>query len=430
MNFRGIFASCLLTAAVANATPTTVANRPENAELSARAGNAPPTKATRIGPAPSWAHLDSNARASWKAGQGFSDKTTIFKPGDSKLGDRSIYNPALTYDKRGNLVMLPRMEQTNKDGKTWTSRIGKATSKDGGQTWKLTKKALLAPSRRDPAIIRQYESAGTEDPRAAWVEDTKKTFVTYTMVERRPDGKLVARLGMASGADLNHLKKGGSMFAPGELKKNGIQLGDADMPDWSKAGAVFPKQIVASDPEFLKEFPADVADEIRGKKVYVMAFGDRTMHIAVSLSGDAGTWHPTPKPLISAMPGKKDGLMVEPGAPPFYDKAGNIRFFYNADGNSGPTYKGGYGLFEAELSPTNPMKVIARSHTPRLLPTRPEEMNGQVNSVVFTPGTAIDPKTGDMLFVSGMADSQTEITRIPQSLDPNKRLSQPMPYSK
>jgi len=430
MTYREIVAGCLVGSLplVAAAAPTQVTNRPENAELSARVGNAPVTKLRLPGPPPKWAKMGMKSTTNWLLGRGFTNKQTLFQPGDHPLGDRSIYNPALTYNDKGELVILPRMEQTNPDGKTWTSRVGMATSADGGKTWRWEKHAGIGPSKRDSKQIRQYESAGAEDPRATWVKDTKEYIVPYTMVERRTDGKLVARVGIARGKDLRHLEKTGPAFADDVLPKNGIALGGPDMPMWSKAGSVLGKKILATDEGFLGKFPKDVADKIRGKKVFAMYFGDRTVHLAVSLDGKE--WHPTPQPVLTATPGEKDGLMVEPGPPPFYDHEGNIHVFYNADGNKGPGYPGGYALFEAVYKANDPTTMISKRRDPILRVTRPEEKTGQVNSVVFTPGAAVNPKTGEMTFVSGMADSQTEMTTIKQSNNPKKRLYQPSPVDK
>ena len=422
--------SLFLSASFAQAAPSTdIKNRPANAELSARAEGAPPSKFRLPGLAPRWARLASPRQfLSWYSGRGFVDKTTIFKPGDHPLGDRSIYNSALTYNRKGEMVALPRMEQNNPDG-TWTSRVGMATSPDKGKTWKWEKDAVLAPSKHDPAHIQQMETAGIEDPRVTWLPETKEYMVAYSAVERLPGGGLMPRVAIARGKDLRALKKTGEAFKDGHLADLGIYFGGKESPNWSKAGSILSKRIVATDATFLSKFSKSDADKLRGKKIYGMYFGDKTVHFAASLDGI--NWMPTLAPVIEAVPGEKNGLMVEPGPPPLYDSQGNLHVFHNADGNKGPLYPGGYALFEAVFKANDPTtRVKADRKTPLLRVTRPEEAHGQVNAVVFTPGAAVDPKTGDLTFLSGMADSQTEMTVVKQSRDPRKRLSLPSPADK
>ena len=144
---------------------------------------------------------------------------------------------------------------------------------------------------------------------------------------------------------------------------------------WSKSGAIYDQPV-------------------QGR--YWMYFGDT--HIWAASSADLRTWEIEARPVISPRKGYFDARLVEPGPAPVLLPEGLWLGYNSADENLR------YAFGQVLIDPADPRKVMRRSETPLLEPTRPDEQVGQVPQVVFAEGLA--QLGGRWFLYYGMADSR------------------------
>jgi beta-1,2-mannosidase len=284
--------------------------------------------------------------------------------------EKDVFNPAVLV--RGDtLYMLYRAE--DKIGKPdGTSRIGLATSSDGLH-FSTYPHPVLFPDN-DPQKKYEWEG-GCEDPRITQ-DENGQYYMTYTAF----DGNL-ARLMIATSADLTHWVKWGPVFAKAYQGKY--------LNKWSKSGS-----IVSTYQEGKIQ-----ATKIDGK--YWMYWGDQNIWLATS--DDLIHWEPLEmkpgeKPLITlkgqaiqlpdlkiiipTRPGKFDADLVESGPPAILTDKG-ILLLYNGRDSAG-TYTSGQVLMDKQ----DPTKILHRMDGFFMKPDRPYEIQGQVNNVCFLEGLA------------------------------------------
>ena len=260
---------------------------------------------------------------------------------------RSAFNASAVV-KDDKVHLMVRVQDEEGAGKWYgTSRIAHAISSDGVH-FEMQDKPVLEPTE-------WYESeGGTEDPRVTEIDG--KYYMTYTGY-RWADK--TARLALAVSDDLVHWEKKGLVVPDWK--------GYKDRPAWSKSGAIVPQKI---NGEYV---------------MYFLATGKKSPHeqIYMARSKDLINWKPDKRPVLQPREGYWDGILVEPGAPPFVDKEGNIHMTYNGDAPPN-----GYSAGEVVFSGKDPRKVISRSNTPLLEVTEPFEKQGQVGNVIFLQGMA------------------------------------------
>jgi beta-1,2-mannosidase len=271
---------------------------------------------------------------------------------------RSAFN-ATTLVKGDTIYMLARGEDQTGQGR-WngTSRIFLGESKDGLH-FRFRRKPVLGPTEGFE------EHGGTEDPRLVEVEG--KYYLTYTAYQYSTG---TARLALAVSDDLVHWEKKGPIFP--EWKRPNGQV-------WSKSGGIVPRKINGE---------------------YLMYFGDENIYLA--RSKDLLHWTPDPEPVLRPREGFWDGILAEPGPPPWVDDVGNIHLLYNGDA---PPQ--GYSSAEVVFSGKDPRKILRRANTPLLKVTEPFERDGQVGNVIFLEGLA--KKDGQAFFYYGAADDQIAV---------------------
>jgi predicted GH43/DUF377 family glycosyl hydrolase len=252
---------------------------------------------------------------------------------------------------------------------------------------------------------------GCEDPRI--VEDESgKYYLTYTAFEGH-----VARLCIASSADLHTWTKHGPAFAQAE--------GGRYKDIWSKSGSI----VVRRDGERL------IAHRVDGR--YWMYWGETDIFLAYS--EDLIEWTPFCRvvdentrvryaggcyqvqhyggtnsvyPVVPRRQRRFDSTIVEPGPPALYTDEG-IVLIYNGVNHpqlgdprfSGRAYTSGQALFD----PRDPSCIIARTTEPFLVPDREYEIDGQVNHVCFVQGLVHFNK--EWLLYYGTADSKIAVAR-------------------
>lgn len=316
--------------------------------------------------------------------------------------DKDVFNPAIV-KRNGVIYMLYRAQ--DKVGKPdGTSRIGLAVSNDAVHFSRLPGPVFYPDNDKYKKLEWQ---GGCEDPRV--VQDSAGTyFMTYTAF----DGQ-TARLLVAASVDLIHWKKYGSVFAKAF---HGKYAGG-----WSKSGSIVS---VYKDGQ-------PVAVKISGK--YWMYWGDKQIWCATS--NDLINWEPVEKAEIEnkglkpgdntfdgsslkiALPtrnGKFDSDLVESGPPAMLTKNG-ILLIYNSrnDQKTGDpslatgTYSAAQALFDAN----DPTRVLKRMDTSFIKPTKPYEINGQVNKVCFVEGLTQFKNKWYLYY--GTADSKIAVASRP-----------------
>ena len=290
---------------------------------------------------------------------------------------KDVFNPAAVV-RDGKVYLLYRAEDSIGKLKG-TSRIGLAVSTNG-LAFKRYPKPVLYPENDK---YKEYEwPGGCEDPRVVQ-DDSGTYYMTYTAWNGDKP-----RLFVATSKNLVNWTKHGSAFSKAY---DGKYFRVA-----SKSGAIVCRLV---GDKF-------VATKINGK--YWMYFGDTDIFPAYS--EDLINWTPVEKSkeeiskiidnpdgkseLFTALKprkGKFDSKLVEPGPFALITKKG-ILLIYNSKNSKeygdttlpAGTYAAGQALFDIH----NPEKLIARTQSYFMKPSKPYEITGQVNNVCFVEGLA------------------------------------------
>ncbi len=327
----------------------------------------------------------------------------VMKPGDLKFfcpvqqkeikwEAKNVYNPALTV-RNDTMIMLYRAQDS-----AGCSRIGLAKSVDGIHFTRYASPVLYP----DNDAYKKYEwPGGCEDPRL--VQDSAGMYyLTYTAY----DGT-VARLMIATSADLLHWQKHGPVFNDEQYKNV-----------WSKSGSIISTY---------------TNDKIIAKKIgeeYHMYWGDK--YIWHAISKDLIHWTPELTAstdqnntydstyagnnilhYVIAVPTRKkmfDADLVESGPPAMFTDEG-ILLIYNsrnipATGDTSLPF-GTYTVSEVLFDKNNPSKIIKRMNNYFLKPEQPYEFNGEVNNVCFAEGLVMYKNKWWLYY--GTADSKIAV---------------------
>jgi len=318
-----------------------------------------------------------------------------------KWEESDTFNPAAVV-KDGKIYVLYRAEDNSATGiGQRVSRVALAETEDG-----VTMTRYSAPVLYPDESNRDYEwPGGCEDPRVA-VTENGTYVIFYTAWNRN-----VARLCVATSADLVHWTKHGPAFAKAF---NGKYLNT-----WSKSASVV-TQIV--DDKL-------VIAKVKGK--YFMYWGEYKTYAAVS--DNLVDWTPIEDAggnllvLANTRKGYFDSDLVECGPPAVITDKG-ILLLYNGKNrtdsdrdcrfNAG-TYSAGQMLFDVN----DPTKLINRLAAPFFRPIESYEKSGQyVDGTVFIEGLVYYKNKWYMYY--GCADSKVGVAIY----DPTKELSaDPLP---
>jgi beta-1,2-mannosidase len=276
---------------------------------------------------------------------------------------KDVFNPAAVV-RDGKVYLLYRAEDTV--GRyAGTSRIGLAVSTDG----------LHFARKPQPVLFPQHDEftgyeweGGCEDPRI--VEDEQGMYyMTYSAY----DGDK-SRLMIATSKNLINWTKRGPAFQ----KTDGGNYVDR----WTKSGSIVTRMV--NDKL--------IATRINDK--YWMYFGDTDIYAATS--DNLIDWTPLTQidsddfnPVFSPRQGLFDSDLVEPGPPAILTKDG-ILLLYNSrnrkDNGDPDLPPGTYAAGQILLDPNDPSKVLNRIAKNFFQPSKPYEINGQVNNVCFLEG--------------------------------------------
>jgi len=303
---------------------------------------------------------------------------------------KDVFNPTAAVVGGKEVVMLYRAEDF--EGRFGgTSRIGRATSRDGLRFARSSPSVPVLYPALDELHEVEWEG-GCEDPRVVEAEDGR-FVMTYTAY----DG-VTARMQVATSSDrMATWTKHGSAFA-----------GTGFESVWSKSGAIVSRLTVDG---------RVVATRTGADRKYYMYFGEASIFCAKS--DDLIRWTPLDVPadtpedqrfyvgqpdlepvhgiatpmVMRPRRGYFDSVLVEPGPPPLLTPDG-IRLIYNgknagAEAGGDPTQAtGAYSAGQALFDPSDPSRILARLDEPFLRPELPFEVTGQVNHVVFVEALA------------------------------------------
>ncbi|MBO4573005.1 MAG: glycosidase [Clostridia bacterium] len=211
-----------------------------------------------------------------------------------------------------------------------------------------------------------YEEYGIEDARITAAEGV--FYVTYTAVNRK--GTFVA---LMTTKDFRHFERKGVLFSRDD-----------------KDCVIFP-------------------DKINGK-YYAMhrpsTEENQTLDIFTAESDDLINWTS-----LGALTGARldftSSARLGAGAVPIKTEKGYLEIYHSADENNR------YFLAAMLLDPSDPTKVLAKSKSPLIEPTKDYEKTGFVNEVVFTCGLT---KTDDALNIYyGVCDLGVAVAYVPMS---------------
>ncbi|EGV66311.1 hypothetical protein PSN45_003075 [Yamadazyma tenuis] len=319
-------------------------------------------------------HIDKNSKdgdinyrspSSFPIGPNFTryEHNPILKPDPANDFESAyLYNAsAIVVDDK--VFLLYRAQNAAK-----VSTVGLAWSTDG-YSFTRHHQPVLYPTE-------PWETGGgCEDPRITRDPISKLFILTYTAYDTK-----TARLCVASSEDLLTWQKYPPVVQP-DSSWNDIEI-DSDgnqliRQAWSKSGAIF-------------------TERHRDGKYY-MIWGDSAFHLAVS--DDLKIWKPTSNNLAANRFAQGvfawENRLIEPGPAPIkidyrdsHSTKNHYVLFYNAATTGGGSFaKNTYSISQMLVDYDDIAKgPVARLEKPFLVPNAANEIEGQVNRVVFTEG--------------------------------------------
>ncbi|CAG88529.2 DEHA2E21890p [Debaryomyces hansenii CBS767] len=295
---------------------------------------------------------------------------------DNEFENSYLYNAtAIVIDDR--VFLLYRAQNQDK-----VSSVGIAWSNDGYKFVRWNK-PIIKPTE-------SYEKGGCEDPRIVRDPVSKLFIMTYTAYDTKN-----ARLCIATSENLFDWTKYPPIINPdSDWHDIAISSDNKEIirTGWSKSGAIF------------------VEKHNDGK--YYMIWGDSAFHLAEST--DLISWKLTSKTYEKNIFAKGvfnwQDKLIEPGAAPIklqYEhstKNHYVLFYNSATKGSGDYPKGTYSISQMLVDYDDLSGPLARLDKPFLVPDSDNEVEGQVDQVVFTEG--IVQFHGKWFLYFGQGDSE------------------------
>jgi predicted GH43/DUF377 family glycosyl hydrolase len=325
----------------------------------------------------------------------------VMAPDDSANETEGVLNPGVTRDRRGKLLLFPRMVAAGNVSRIGIARLDSPTA---------AKRIGIALEAEEPYEQRTALGGhGCEDARVTFIADIGKYVMAYTAY-----GPCGARVAMAVSDDAY------AWTRLGLVRFHDPALNTVD----NKDAAIFPEPVWS---------PAGVPS---------LAFFHRPMH-GETVNGQ------TPIPIVLALPpaqreaaciayvplddvrrdlrnlcAPKESLRVldvgdtwgcfknGAGTPPIRTSLGWLSVFHGVDAIDGPAGKSLYysaGIVINDLH--SPHRIVYRSPEPVLVPETTAERFGTVDNVVFPTGIdEVDHNTFDVYY--GAADAKISRARF------------------
>ena len=328
----------------------------------------------------------------------------VMKPDGSERESEGVLNPGVTRDRRGRLLLYPRMVASGN-----VSRIGLAQAIESASDWHVERLGVALEPEAPYEMRGGFAGHGCEDARVTFVPELDRYIMMYTAFG--PSG---ARIALAISQDASIWQRLGLIEFPTAA------LNSAD----NKDAAFFPETVIS--PTGVESF----------------AFFHRPMR-PETINGQ------TPIPIILALPpSEREGMCIAyipaasvraniehlcrpnesvrvldvserwgylkngAGTPPIRTKKGWLSVFHGVDvleNARGQTlfYRAGILINDLE----RPHDVIYRSAEPILAPETRDERFGTVGNVVFPTGIdRVSESQVDIYY--GAADAKISRARI------------------
>ena len=278
----------------------------------------------------------------------------ILQAADWPYPVNAVFNPAAVACN-GETVLLARVETL-----TGISHLTVARSANGVDDWSVAGEPLLAPV--DGVESEQW---GFEDPRAVWLDELGRWFITCTSYG--PSGPAVF---LATTTDFSSVRRHGIVKQPED--KNAALLPDRVGGNW----------ILFHRP--------------------MTAFGGSRGEILLSRSPDLERWS-APEQVLQPRHGAWwDSLRIGIGPPPFKTERGWLVIYHGVKETvAGSIYRVGLALVDLE----EPTRVLGRAADWVFGPLAPYERQGDVPNTVFPCGLVYSPESGEVRLYYGAADT-------------------------
>jgi predicted GH43/DUF377 family glycosyl hydrolase len=340
----------------------------------------------------------------WADGVAMRRLGIVLAPDGSPLEAEGVLNPAIARDRRGKLLMYPRMVAAGN-----VSRIGIARSSGGRGAPAFERPAVLLAPEAEYERRSEPGGFGCEDARVTFIPRLDLYVMAYTAFG--PHGPRIAiavsadayswmRLGLIEFGEesLNHVpNKDAAFFPEPVLSPSGVlsfALYHRPMLRASVNGQA-PIALILSLPPEQREVTC--LAYVPAAAVFRDVKALRFVRESVPVLPVAETWGRL-----------KNGA----GTPPVKSSAGWLSFFHGvdvltrADGNT-LYYRAGIVIHDLE----RPDRIVYRSEQPLLDPETPEERIGIVNDVVFPTGIDV-LRDGCYDLYYGAADARIARARV------------------
>jgi len=279
---------------------------------------------------------------------------------DPHLKTITVHNSAVT-EYKGKIVMLFRSHLRN-----GISVIGKATSENGIDHWKVSKKPFLKPcnktdlhsSRFPIEYFIENEGGGVEDPRITKIDDVY--YITYSAYHPSVSNRV--RVSLAVTKDFETVTRYGAVV-------------DIDM----RNVVLFPEKISGKYVALFR--PNDITQAVTGG-----IFSE--IKIGYCDEIEKNEWKLDTKPVMKQLGGPSPfSDKIGPGAPPIKTKHGWISIFHGVR----KTMDGNPYVLGVALHDLNNPKAVKVANIPILFPSKAdcrvaEDDYVHVPNVVFTCG--------------------------------------------
>lgn len=347
------------------------------------------------------------------------------KPTSGKFSVIGTFNPAAARLPNGDIVLYVRVTEKLKEEAREDDRYYYAPRCDGEKTCKIKfdrfkKEDVKMKSPAD--IVFQDDTK-----RLLFISHFRRVILDKTGFRIKSIDKKPSFTGLRSNGELGvedpRIAKIGDKYVMTYVSLS--RLGNIstsiatskDCINWDRKGVVFSEQNkdVCLFPEKFRKFYYTFNRPESG-------FQFTPPHMWISSSKDLVNWGHN-RPLMLSRKGKWDYERVGAGPPPVRTPKGWLLLYHgvlqrnpsasfvvsgSSVVNTSASYEVGAALFDLKY----PRELIAKAPNPIITPTKPYEIKGFVNNVVFPTGLVMDENGEDLLLYSGGADTVTTVKKI------------------
>ena len=313
-------------------------------------------------------------------------KNPILKPNPRNMWEsKAVFNPGAALKDDKIYLLYRAVGEYN----TYISRIGIATSRDGFNFKRISKKPIIKPGRK-------YDKWACEDPRITRIGDT--FYITYVALSQR-----IRKGGKPTYETMHLLNSQTALITTKDFvrfrRRGIITPKNSDNRDV----VIFPEKIngkfaiIHRPHRWCKNWLKDpLSKKIKVKMPVPKKYLPRKPAIWISFSDDLKKWEDH-KLLI--WPTHEEDEKTGAGPPPIKTDKGWLLIYHHVKKNKGGIV---YTARAALLDLQNPSKIISKTPYDILSPQKKYESKGDVDNVVFPTGAVV--KNGILFVYYGAAD--------------------------